>query len=709
MKTVTFITIALLLGWGNMAIGQESREDSMTKIQDSLAADHFNCKLPVLSRVYSDSIVLRWAPENSGAWALLNTYGYKIERADLGRDSSNIDATFKALHQGALKPYPVSKWKSLHKKYKDDDMVLVGVEVVHGKITTTGPGLLGMVEASDQLSNKHALGLMAADLSPRAAKGMALRWGDQNVRSGEVYIYRISPLVPPGQYVIDTGYVMVRAGKIEKYPAPILDVAEGKEKQVDLVWNRPLHEQFFSAYYIESSVNGSNFVRENELPFASPLDDDGVMDPTTITYPVKQERNYEKKFYRIIGVTPFGEESPPSNVLKGMGRDKTPPLKPMNVRAEEIRKETIEVQWEWEGDASELEGFYIGRSSSAYGRFEPLTETPLPAGTRNFVDKNPNRGMPNYYMVAASDTAKNGSTSMAAWGLIQDSFPPTAPTGLQATVDTNGIVTLTWNANPETDLLGYQVFYANKADHVFTIRTNRPFKETTFTDTIMVKTLTEKIYYKVMAVDFNFNYSELSQVLELKRPDLIPPTPPVFKPYKVREEGITLRWAGSNSKDLVSYELHRKTRNSTWRNVKTWTGTLAHSYKDTDIAPDKWYEYRIFAVDDAGNRSKAAFDMVIKSKPNVMIGGIDQIRVSPAIQKGGVEVSWNVSYSRSRFVHLYRREAGGKWLLIKSVPTTERSYRDSLAKKGKSYEYRVRVVTRQGDESAFSKVESISF
>ncbi len=73
------------------------------------------------------------------------------------------------------------------------------------------------------------------------------------------------------------------------------------------------------------------------------------------------------------------------------------------------------------------------------------------------------------------------------------------------------------------DIRGFNVFYSNKPDHEFSLLTKTPLTDTVFRDTISLKTLTKKIYYKVVAVDYNSNYSKFSQILELKRPDVVPP------------------------------------------------------------------------------------------------------------------------------------------------------------------------------------------
>src|SRR5690606_38657836 len=121
------------------------------------------------------------------------------------------------------------------------------------------------------------------------------------------------------------------------------------------------------------------------------------------------------------------------------------------------------------------------------------------------------------------------------------------PTGLTGKIDTNGIVTLRWAMGREPDLMGYRVFMANAPDHEFTNLSPAPFADTTWTDTITLKTLTKRICYKVVAVDRNFNHSAMSAMLTLTKPDIIPPVAPVFSGYSVTDGTVMLKFVPSSS------------------------------------------------------------------------------------------------------------------------------------------------------------------
>lgn len=134
----------------------------------------------------------------------------------------------------------------------------------------------------------------------------------------------------------------------------------------------------------------------------------------------------------------------------------------------------------------------------------------------------------NYYIVSAMDTAGNAAPSVPAYVIMTDTIPPDKPKGLFGKIDSSGIVHLTWKLGNEKDLMGYLVYAANDLKHTFVPVTKDFIADSTFTDSITLKTLTREIYYEIVAFDKNRNPSHYSDALELKRPDKIAPVAPVF-------------------------------------------------------------------------------------------------------------------------------------------------------------------------------------
>ncbi|OFV89780.1 MAG: hypothetical protein A3G76_00365 [Acidobacteria bacterium RIFCSPLOWO2_12_FULL_65_11] len=141
-----------------------------------------------------------------------------------------------------------------------------------------------------------------------------------------------------------------------------------------------------------------------------------------------------------------------------------------------------------------------------------LTDAPV-ADTR-YLDTRMAWGATRCYIVRAvlsldALAVEGGEASPACVTLI-DTFPPLAPTGLQA-VAGEGTISLIWDANAEMDLDGYVVMRAVRPGEAFISITPDPIHETTFRDEVPAGGL---YAYAVVAVDRAGNRSPSSNRVE---------------------------------------------------------------------------------------------------------------------------------------------------------------------------------------------------
>jgi hypothetical protein len=116
------------------------------------------------------------------------------------------------------------------------------------------------------------------------------------------------------------------------------------------------------------------------------------------------------------------------------------------------------------------------------------------------------------FAVRARDAAGNaGPATSYSWRV--DITPPAQPTGLTASV-TSQAVTLTWNANTETDLAGYNVYRSGSATGPFTKLNSTLLTTPRYQDTTAPAVTTS--FYQVQAVDQLGNASTPAQ-LSIKR------------------------------------------------------------------------------------------------------------------------------------------------------------------------------------------------
>jgi uncharacterized protein len=704
LKPYTYAMLLFILLGSNSSQAQP-QEIARPEIDTS---DPRRARIELLTRSYGDSVVLRWGPSKPGAWTIANKLGYIVERARIS-ESDQTKPQFERLTQAALIPWPLDEWK--RRIARENRYGAIAAQMLYG--SKADPDMNqrsfnSLKDASIELSNRHGFALFAADNDAIAAEGLALRFADRNVRAGERYIYRVFVASHDLTYTIDSAYSVVDVDPRNTYPAPMDLEAEGRDGRIVLSWkNYP--SMSYSGFRVFRADAGSENYREiTSTPVITVTPGNAIAEPdpgyhdTTIV-------NYRRYKYRVVGVSPFAELSEPAEI-SAFGRDLTAPPAPIIENPKQTGRNRVTIKWSLSGDASasDLNGFVIARSSASDGGFVQITPQPISKSAREFTDNNATPAEP-YYMVGSVDTAGNVAPSLVGHAVIIDSMPPAVPTGLTASVDTTGIVTLRWNLGPEPDIIGYRVLWANDPTHEFTQRTNIPVKDTMFVDTVSLKTLTPYVYYRIAALDDRYNHSEMSPMLAVRRPDIIPPDASVFQDVFVTDSSVDLRWNISTSKDLKEQRLYRREgESSAYRLYKTF-GPRVDQFIDHDVKQTVIYDYQLETVDSAGLVSERA--MAVRGRPYDP-GTRPNVEGLRAIldKDGNVRVSWSYPrppQERYWFV-LYRSVGEHDVSPYKAIEPGKSEFIDnSLPQKG-LYKYSIRVKTSKGGESPMSAVVTVN-
>lgn len=656
----------------------------------------------VLSERSEQSITLRWAPSSPELWLATNRYGYEIQRMEV--DTNNFDTElFTTI--ASMKPNKKSEWEAILEAEELPKYMAVGYECIFGAFESLamGQGIGAWVAQSDELKHKYSFALFAADMDQRTAEFSALRYKDTSIDKDAIYVYKIVPNIPEEEAInFSDGVVLVNT-EINIYPAVVMNVQE-KESMVVLRWLREPYYGKYTAYFIERAPKGGSFTKLHEEPYVHGMSRDSLVYNPYMVY-MDSVANYQAYDYRITGLTPFGDTGPYSSIYSGMGKDLTPPPSPILKEAINTQGDEVKITWDYTED-SDLAGFDIYRGHQYEDNYYKLNKEMLSVNTRSFVDEAALILDRNYYYVSAIDQAGNRSSSRIIYGIIEDTIPPSPPMGLEGKIDSNGVVSISWHKNPEHDIKGYKVFFANADYHEFSLKTGKHIPQNNFTDTISLKTLTKSIYYRVMAVDRRYNYSKMSEILELKKPDTIPPTSPIFTDYKVEKDAIELSWANSHSNDLAKHVLMRRTGKGDWKIRKEFTDET-ESYRDKMIENGKFYSYKILAVDDAGLHSRTANALVLEAVDIIMKPGIEKLIVEKANEKN-INLNWSYPLKgKYRFV-IYRSEEEGGFELLKVLKADKKDFVDTRAHKNKTYKYTVQVEFSDGTHSKFSPIVAVN-
>jgi hypothetical protein len=653
-------------------------------------------------------IRLRWAVGDPAAWKLANQYGYIIERYTILRDGKINAAPEKIqLTPSPLKAQPEETWTSI---VENNDNAAIVAQGLFGESFAAEGGdgkVAKIVNETTELTQRFAFSLMAADRDFTVACKAGWGWIDSTAKAGEKYLYRVYTAVPREKMVIDTGLLYI--GQMDYVPLPQPKELMGKygDRTVMLSWDCKLLKDTYTSYFIERSDDGVHFEKISNLPIAvfTQKEDNP---PSRMYYADTLKDNAVKQYYRIRGLTAFGETGPPSKVVNGEGEEALPGS-PVIKDADVINDSTALIKWEFPQEAEHLaDHFELNRTdNSAKENSYQTVNTHIPASSREvtFFPLQPS----NYFTVTVVDKQGNKRTSFPYFVQPVDSIPPAVPAGLKGVIDSLGNVTLTWNANTEPDLLGYMVLKSNLKNEEASILNSKPFPQNTYREKLGLNTLNSKVYYAVIALDKRMNRSKPCAFVELTKPDTIPPTPPSFKDYTVTDGGkVVLIWNGSSSDDVKMQKLFRKNANDSkaaWENIQNFTDVTVSTYTDDGVSPGETVCYVMTAVDSSNNVSRFSPQITVSVIDNRKIAAVKSLKADMDRDTKTVTVSWKfdnpdvVEYTVYRAVN---KAPFTTWSVIKSPQT---AIEDKNLSVGNTYHYGVKATLKNGKMSEWKEVK----
>jgi len=678
-------------------------------------------KLVLLARAYSDSIVLRWAPDDAAAWSIANQYGYHIVRSYVGNDSTYISETLTA---APLKPMTLEEMKLSFGP--SDTMAAIAAQALFGKDfqpaggpVNTGNLASAIMKQNEIQQMRYAYAMQACEFNAKVANALALRYCDKTVKKGILYDYTILSLVPATIVSMNPGYAILRNEPPTPLEAPKgLNIRQSTNKKIELIWLRDT----YSGYFIERSTDGGKtFSRMNHRPYYTTLPNAGnaEMSAEAAMYTsLLQDYNLytdsiingKKYHYRISGLNSFGERTPFSESVSITPVDLEVPNAPM-INPIESMGDYSKITWQTAAIDADLKGFRIQKSNSPNGNWIDINTELIPKNISSYLDKSGNKGSAVYYRVEAEDLAGNKSQSFPAKLNIEDSLPPVSPLGLRGIIYREGIVELFWESNPEKDVKGYRVMYANQADHKFTVLTPKPIQNNYYRDSINLNTLTKNIFYKIIAEDLAGNQSEFSTILKLSRPDIVPPSKVVVLESSQDDETVKINWSLSVSKDVANYLIYRKPADTEeWQLIRTLESNTQKDFihfQDTPPPAKAMFQYSVNVRDSAGNTSGLCKPLAfrVKGKSNVEI----PLSISAVYdkEKNVIVVSWTGEYHEPFYYQLFRSTGKEVPSLYKSLESVQKSFTDTRIKKGSSNNYSIRIAFKDGRKSVMSKVVTI--
>lgn len=658
-------------------------------------------QVQLISRVQNDQILLRWAVDEAVAWQKTNSNGYILEKYLFSRDGNRLSQPEK-LWAKPIKADPLETWQDI---VMSNDYAAIIAQALYGEsfaVEGEEGELASIVNMVQELEQRFSMALLAADMNFEAAVKAGWGYTDTEVQPNEVYVYRIKSALPQEQLAVKSSSTLAGLKDYEPLPAPIDLQGIFGDKNVVLTWEYALFKSIYTSYNLERSEDGKTFTPLNKEPLVN-LNDKPNAPAKRMYYIDSLAQNDKTYYYRVRGISPFGEQGTYSDTISGQGR----PTLPYSPRIYDYKfteqPNQVRIQWEFpkEGEAI-IEKFQLNQAGRDAGPYKVVIDN-IPVTKREvlFSELDPS----NYFTITAVGTTPNQhKTSFST--LIQpiDSIPPTTPVELEGKIDSLGIVRFKWKQNEEKDILGYRVFRGFTEKEEGSQLTVSPIEINKFVDTVEIKNLNSKVYYQVVAVDMRFNHSNKSEVLVLEKPDVIPPTAPVFSNYKIEQGEVKLTWIPSSEED-ATHILSRKniTDDSAWEAIYTVTDTI-QSYTDTDVEADKKYRYSIKAVDKSGLESLASTPITIEVIDLSLPDLIKEINYNLSREENYIELFWRADDTSIAEYTIYKQINDTAPTTWRIVPVSIKRLVDEAVNPNQTYTYFLKATLSTGGYSQLKKL-----
>ncbi|TNE78638.1 MAG: hypothetical protein EP332_13585 [Bacteroidetes bacterium] len=624
---------------------------------------------------YGDSVVLRWNVDQAEGLFHLAKSSFVIERKAPFNDGFQFYAK-----QAMQRP---ERWNLSSFRFDQGAVAAASLQKILAleEISSLNPA--EHLNIQNELQFLWATLSFGADVNIEAANQANLRFCDKQLKQGLLYQYR-AYAVGEG-FISDTLYFF--PGEVAIADSAANPEALEKEGEVALKWAQSAGA---TAYYLEKKEQSSkDFKPINGRLISANANASFLHYSDTV-------ENYIPYAYRVLFIDAFGDLSAPSTSVIAMGRDKTPPPAIEGLRARELANGALIIQWQACEKAHGERGIALGIRAEDGVAYTPITKQLLDPGTDSFYWENPNQIQDIYLLAQVVDTAGNPAMS-GLYYQYKDLVPPAKPQGLKAQVDSFGVVKLEWEMGTEEDLDGYLVFFSNDSNVEFSGIYNQPLPGNYFYDTLSLNMLNEEVYYRIQCVDKRFNRSLTSEIIKVKRPDYNAPVPPVFFDFSVQDSGITLEWKLSSSGDVEKQWLQRiGAKDTVWVEL----GVLDTSFTDKQVKPASWYFYRLYAEDDAQNRSPGSSGLYVQSANKHFKTEVKVVSAVYDSLSNTVELHWDYTDTAIRAIEVYR---GPSRVSLSPMPGKiagdQRVFIDRKVERNKIYFYAVKIWFVDGTET----------
>ena len=610
------------------------------------------------------SVVLHWSQSTDN----VGVAGYVIYRngneARFAQEQSYTDANLSA---GQQYSYSVKAMDANGNLSEQSNTVTF---VTPAGVDTTAPSMPGNLTCTINSGNTVDLswdastdnvGIKAYGIvrnGEAIGTAMSTAYTDSTAEIGQMYIYIVGAIDPSSNIGLSFPAVILVGDQTPPTTPQGLEFASTDGRSAVITWKASTDNVSVTEY--EVYRDGNKIGNTAGCAFT----DGGFITDTRYVYTIKA---------KDAAGNVSGESSPVSGYMP----DVFAPTEPGGLTCSAQTETSVTLAWPASTDNIGVTGYEVYRDARLIG------DT---AGT-TYTDDGDGLSFGNTYVytVKAKDAAGNVSNASAALSVkIEDLIPPSAPSGLVCTSQTEKTVTLSWTEAADNAGVTRYDIYRDGAQVGSTA-------ELTYTD----RGLAIKTYaYTVKAQDAEGNVSNASNTLSVTTADITAPSVPAdLKSTSITDTSVTLEWAASmDNGGIAGYDIYKD-----GTKVADTTGT---TYSVNWLTTGQTYSFYVRARDIVGNISgesnavSVLCDSTAPSVPGNLACG--------SKTDSSAAISWNASTDNVGVAgyDIYRNGE-------KTDTTTSTTYTDDGVSAG-SYAYSVKAADGAGNESGFSTTLNVT-
>ncbi len=633
---------------------------------------------PVLSYVTKDSVFIKWVPKDIKMFHSIIENGVTVSISSNGNDFSVGE---KIILEPVLK-----KWE----KWDLSDSKLDRIHEIQQGITTA--------IAQDKIAQDYAFTIASLESSLSFEMNLLSDLMVTLVRpKNQLLVVKVE--VKGYDPVIHT--VQNKPSKVAELPTLIGKV--DRKKIATISWNADSVVKDYLGFQIERRIDNGKNETLLKSPFVNFKTNTEKQDRLASFRDEKLEQG-KLYTYKIYGINYFGLKGKYSNEVKIY----LPRLANANVNIDTVqskgneREIFVSLTKEIDSLPLSVNRLVLMRSDSLLTGYSLVEQISIKPGETQvkFITKSllPS-GDRNYFKVFAFSPDNDTSYSTPYYYFTLDQEPPKPVSELKGIIDSLGHVSLSWQKPKENDLLGYRVYRANLKTEEFVEKTSSLNLQTTFSDTLNLNTLTNEVFYFVVAVDQNYNNSINSDTVLVVKPDTIPPSEPFIISLRKLETKAFLEWQNSTSRDVEKSFLIRRAELEI-DTILSWRKDEYSQFTDSTFAFSKENNYCIVCSDKSNNVTSSKVRSLF-IEPGFR-PALKNVSAKPDRSNKSIRVSWDKPNNDVFQYFIYRKKGTGEFHLIATLSSdsvVSCVYNDKTVLISNDYEYLVQYQSTDGFRS----------